>query len=220
MKRVFPILPVLSRTDLGLDHGQEEPEVHVLDKMPTHLLAAIYGTVLPFASEDDHLSLLSIFDKPPISRIWRMVYESVSVEIHRPRLSILQAALLYIHRQLGEHQSYAVADTPFLWSFMGMVVGLAHSLALHLECGMFGIPAREKRLRRRLWWAVYTEDKWLSLLLGRPPYIRSSEWDVVELVDMDFVTGFNLQAHPTDAKIPFRDMAQLSLVAEAVQERL
>lgn len=220
LKRVFPILPIVSRTELGFVQGQDDPDARVLDRIPTHLLAAIYGTVLPFALEDDHLSLLAVFEKPPIPRIWRMVYESILEEVHKPRLSVVQAALLYIHRQLGDRQAYAVADTPFVWSFTGMVVGLAHSLGLHLECGMFGLPAREKRLRRRLWWAVYIEDKWQSLLLGRPPYIRSSEWDVVELVDMDFVTGFHLQAVPADTKIPFRDMAQLALIAEAVQDNL
>ena len=75
MKRVFPTLPILSRSGLGL--GQEkdgDSNAHVLGKIPTHLLAAIYGAALPFALEDDHLSLLTVYEKPPVSRIWRIAF--------------------------------------------------------------------------------------------------------------------------------------------------
>lgn len=221
MKRVFPTLPILSRSGLGL--GQEkdgDSNAHVLGKIPTHLLAAIYGAALPFALEDDHLSLLTVYEKLPVSRIWRIAFELIVDELSKPRLSILQAALLYVHKQLHDRQSYAVADTAFTWSFMGMVVGLAHSLGLQLDCCLFGIPTQEQRIRRRLWWAVYIEDKWLSLLLGRPPYIRPSEWDVTGLEDSDFVISCRPDTPSADIKLPFRDMVNLAVIAEAVQDKL
>jgi hypothetical protein len=87
---------------------------------------------------------------------------------------------------------------------------------------MFGIPAREKRLRRRLWWAVFIEDKWMSLLLGRPPYIKQSEWDTSELDNADFehqpaLYPETLGCNPCAA---FQDMARLALVAESIQQSL
>jgi hypothetical protein len=49
-----------------------------------------------------------------------------------------------------------------------------------------GLPAWECRLRRRLWWAIYAEYKWRSLLMSRPPCIREDEWDVTGLDDNEF----------------------------------
>lgn len=220
MVHVFPTFPVLSRTDLGIGQGQDIPDISVLSRMPTHLLAAVYGSSLPFVSDDDHLAMFALYEKPSISKIWWIVYQLIQEEIHAPKLSVVQAALMYIHKPLKDYNSHAVADTPFTWSFVGTVVGLAHSLGLQLECGMMGLPAWEKRLRRRLWWALYIEDKFLSLMLGKPPYLRSSEWDVVELNDNDFTITPQSHLPILGSKLPFRDMARLAVIAEAIQEKL
>lgn len=88
---------------------------------------------------------------------------------------------------------------------------------------MCAIPAEEKQIRRRVWWAIYIEDKWLSLLLGRPPYIRQEEWDVSALDDRDFgPPSYVLYSSASLVKVaaPFRDMAQLAVIAESVQSSL
>lgn len=216
MKRIFPVLPVISRTQLGLVNSETIPEASVVDSIPTYLLAALYAIALPFAHEDDHLCLLNAYERPPASRIWKIAYMLIMDAIHIPKLSVLQASLLYLHKNINS----STIDTAFTWSFMGTVVGLAHSLGLHLQCSLFGLPAQEKRLRRRLWWAVYNEDKWASILFGRPPYIRSSEWDVVELGSDDFTIGSRLRTADHVAKLPFQDMASLALICESVQEQL
>lgn len=212
---------MISQSQLGIKETRGTPDVHLLATIPTHLLAAIYGSALPYASNDDYLALLYAYEKPPPGKIWRIVYELFYDEIHVPHLSLLQASLLYIHKGFEDDQRSASSDTPFIWSFIGSVVGLAHSLGLHLECSMFGIPAQEKRLRRRLWWAVYIEDKFMSLLMGRPPYIRQDEWDVSELQDSDFdVYSFLSEPPPSSTHIPFRYMARLALIAESIQQSL
>jgi hypothetical protein len=86
----------------------------------------------------------------------------------------------------------AVADSVSVWSLVGMLVGIATSLGLQLECRPMGLPVWERRIRRRLWWAIYAEDKWRSLLMGRPPYIRNDEWDVTDLDDNDFLVSDSL----------------------------
>ncbi|KAF4993339.1 hypothetical protein FDECE_13454 [Fusarium decemcellulare] len=188
LEHVFPLLPVLSRTALGLENTRAIPKVQVLENIPTHLLAAIYASSMPFAWGDDQLTIWEVYDVPPGPRLWCICYELLLEELHRPRLDVLQAAILYMHRQPQDETSYCIVEPGITWSFMGMVVGLAQSLGLNRECRSFRIPLHEMRLRRRLWWAVYIEDKWLSLLLGRPPYLRRTECDVVELDDEDFAT--------------------------------
>jgi hypothetical protein len=221
MKRVFPILPILSRSHLGLGNEQDIPEPHVLEKIPAHLLAAIYATAFSFASEDDYLSLTTAHEKPPISKLWQFVHRLVVKDNPYPQLSALQAAILYIHRQIENGQSDVVAEAASTWSLMGMMVGLANSLGLNLECRLFGLPNYEKRIRRRLWWAIYNEDKWMSLTFGRPPYIRSSEWDVSQLDDSDFTTLSYAGPNPcSKIEDTFKSITSLAVIAESIQEKL
>lgn len=154
-----------------------------------------------------------------------MVLELILEEIHTPHLAVIQAGLLYLHRTIEGTQS-AVTDTCWVWSFVGMLTGLATSLGLQLECNPMGLPAWEKRLRRRLWWAVYAEDKWRALLMGRPPYIRQDEWDVTDLheddfridqMQIDFLLSPNDQVQRDTA---YQHFARLSRIADEVQSRL
>ncbi|GAB1194885.1 hypothetical protein APSETT444_004136 [Aspergillus pseudonomiae] len=197
--------------------------------MPVHLLAAIYASAQPFTKFDEYLSVLNAYSTPPTEQLWRMVWEILLQEIHTPHLAVLQAGLLYLHKAPGKSQS-AVADSASVWSFVGLLVGLATSLGLQMECGPMGLPAWERRLRRRLWWAIYAEDKWRSLLMGRPPYIRQNEWDVTELDDNDFHID---EAHIVLLSPPrsllaqdvlhaqqFQCFARLSLIADEVQHDL
>ncbi|KAE8421624.1 fungal-specific transcription factor domain-containing protein [Aspergillus pseudocaelatus] len=185
VKFVFPTFPVISRTLFGLTSTRITPDQHVLNNMPVHLLAAIYASAQPFTKFDEYLSVLNAYKPPPTEQLWRIVWEILLQEIHTPHLAALQAGLLYLHKAPEKSQS-AVADSASVWSFVGLLVGLATSLGLQLECGPMGLPAWERRLRRRLWWAIHAEDKWRSLLMGRPPYIRNDEWDVTELDNNDF----------------------------------
>ncbi|KAJ5101684.1 hypothetical protein NUU61_003906 [Penicillium alfredii] len=229
MKFVFPTLPIISRSQLGLTGFRTTPDQHVLQSMPTHLLAAIYASAQPFAKFDEYLSILNAYTTPPTDRLWRMVLENLLEEIHTPHLATVQAGLLYLHKPCEGNQS-TVADSPFVWSFVGILVGLATSLGLQLECRPMGLPAWERRLRRRLWWAVYAEDKWRSLLMGRPPYIRDNEWDVTDLDEEDFRLDrirvdslVSPQNHSGDDVLyaqQFQHFARLSRIADEVQQRL
>lgn len=220
VKYIYPALPLVSRYQLGLTPSCAIPDASVLEQIPVHLLAAIYATALPFAAHDDYLCVLNTYNAPPVDRLWRIVYELFAEEIHTPHLAALQAGMLYLHKPLDESRC-ATADTPFVWSWVGSMVGLACSLGLHIECRMWGIPAWEKRLRRRLWWAVYAEDKWRSLLMGRPPYIRREEWDVSELDDGDFVFqihGAQGNQGVSEVYVPFRYLVDLAQIAETIHD--
>jgi hypothetical protein len=169
-------MPVLSIPQLNKQFSE--------DSVPVILLGAIYASALPFVVHDQALFVLGTYNESMTEVLWRIVYQMVHDELHSPKLAVLQSALLYLQRLPARHQR-AVTDTPSRLSFLGSTVALAMSLGLHLEPRPWGIPAWEKRLRRRLWWAVYLEDKWTSLLLGRPPIIHPDEWDIWDLEDSD-----------------------------------
>lgn len=222
VKYVFPALPVISRSQLRLSTALDHlPDESALNQVPVHLLAAIYGSAIPFIAHDDQLCVFNTYHKLPLDKIWRIVYEILTVEIHSPRLAALQAAVLYLHRRPSDEAQYTTSDTPFLWSFVGQIVGLACSLGIHIECRMWGIPAWEKRLRRRLWWAVYSEDKWRSLVLGRPPFINKADWDVSDLDEGDFLIGprQGFSTLSCDTEMPFRFLVSLARIAEEIHTK-
>ncbi|KAJ5221597.1 uncharacterized protein N7469_010484 [Penicillium citrinum] len=229
LKFIFPDLPIISRSQYGLSSSQTVPEISVLQNIPVHLLAAIYASAQPFAKFDEYLCVIHAYSAPSTDELWRLVFELLFEELHTPHLATLQAGLLYLHKP-SEGKKSSVADSSFVWSFVGMLVGLATSLGLTLECKPMGLPAWERRLRRRLWWAVYAEDKWRSLMMGRPPYIRHDEWDVTDLDDDDFQVDqmqIDFLLSPDEGLLRdglhmkhFQYFARLSRIADEVQVRL
>lgn len=147
--------------------------------------------------------------------------------MNRPKLAVVQAAVLFMHQPV-KGITRALTDGPMIWSFWASIVGLSNSLGLHLECRLWGIPSWEKRLRRRLWWAIYVEDTWRSFLSGRPPFINRTEFDTGELDAMDFIHNMASTLNPNRTPVSaasssreciFPNLVQLtSLVAEIYQD--
>ncbi|KAH7303875.1 fungal-specific transcription factor domain-containing protein [Stachybotrys elegans] len=176
LKFVFPMLPILSHFQFNKQMAEQ--------KVPTVLLAAIYASALPYTVHDSVLFDMVSLNNSLSNQLWEIVYRQIHEDLSNPKLAILQASLLYLQR-MPSHNQRGQEDTPAQLSFLGSTVALAMSLGLHLNPQPWGIPAWEKRLRKRLWWAVYMQDKWTSLLLGRPPIIRQDEWDVEDLDEAD-----------------------------------
>ncbi|KAH8807247.1 fungal-specific transcription factor domain protein [Xylogone sp. PMI_703] len=222
LKYVFPSYPAISRSQLGLTPENPTPSPSTLERVPTHLLAAIYASSLHYCPHDDYLCVSNVYSQPSATKIWRIAYEEIFREIHTPHLSLVQAMLLYLQKP----RSSVTSDTPFHWSLMGMLIALTTSLALHLDCHDWNIPPWEKRLRRRLWWMVYVEEKWRCLLGGYTSLISSDQWDVSELTEEDFVvdgvntsdssTPINNDGHTFESGARFCHLAQLSLISEEV----
>jgi hypothetical protein len=207
---------VVSRFQLGITPTNRIPPTAALERCPLHLLGAMYALALRFVSYDEHCAIWHAQTSLSADTLWRFVYEELQEQVHQPEMSVVQASLLYLHKAPADEKRHSLTDTPFTWSWTGKLVGLTTSLGLHTECSMWAIPSWEKRLRRRLWWAVYAEDKWRSLLMGRPPYIHSEEWDVEELDSSHF--GLTSADLPQREHVPFKSFIGLTQIAESVQK--
>ncbi|XEV01275.1 hypothetical protein FSHL1_006562 [Fusarium sambucinum] len=218
-KHVYPLMPMISSTYFSQELlSNPIPGPDALDHVPCHLLSAIYGLALPFARNDEHLSIIEMQEQLPTKDVWHIVQESLQEHLRNPDLSVLQAGIMYLHATTNHN--FTTTPDAFKWTWLGTLVGIAQNLGLHLETRMCAVPAEEKQLRARLWWALYTEDKWLSLLMGRPPYISEDEWDVGELEENDFTIPLITPCTDTghaELTRPFRDMARLSVIARSVQ---
>jgi hypothetical protein len=136
------------------------------------LLAAVYILALNWWSYSMELSILP---KPDAARLEEYAFKTMGDIVHRPKLSTIQAGLLLLQRPEGDS-----------WALTSQLVGLGQDLGLHLDCTNWRIPSWEKGLRKRLAWALYMQDKWGSLVHGRPSHITVSDWDVKLLDESDF----------------------------------
>ncbi|CDM31751.1 Zn(2)-C6 fungal-type DNA-binding domain [Penicillium roqueforti FM164] len=210
LRFVFPAVPIISRSQLGITSGVSTA---VLEKIPVHLLAAIYASAIPFAVHDSVLCVSAAYGELLSEKLWHTVYELILQETHTPKLAVLQASLLYL-QQIPAGSLKALPDGPFIWSFLGSTVALAVSLGLHVEPRPWGIPPWEKRLRRRLWWAVYVEDKWRSLLTGRPSFIHPDEFDIFDLSAGDFIQDEKADEHDHNCQPLFYYTTGLARIIE------
>jgi len=136
------------------------------------LLAAVYILALNWWSYSIELALLP---KPDVPRLEKLAFKTMNDIIYRPKLSTIQAGLLLLQRPDGDS-----------WALTTQLVGLGQDLGLHLDCSDWRIPSWERGLRKRLAWGLFMQDKWGSLVHGRPSHITASDWAVTSLQEDDF----------------------------------
>jgi len=136
------------------------------------LMAGMYILALNWWSYDQRLTHLP---KPDAARLEAIAMRSLSRAMERPKLSTVQAGLLLLQRP--------EADS---WSLTTQLVAVGQELGLHLDCSSWSIPLWERGLRKRIAWALYMQDKWSSLIHGRPSHIFSANWAVQSINDDDF----------------------------------
>lgn len=160
------------------------------------LLAAVYVLAIQWWNYDPKLSK---YPKPNVDMILKMGLNIYLLEIlKRPKLSAVQAGLLLLqckHSLLVKSPDQeeatdlsAIPDESDYsdWVLCSQVVALAEELGLGLDCETWKLPKWERGLRKRLAWAVYMEDKWLSLKHARPSHIHDVNWEVQLLIEEDF----------------------------------
>ncbi|KAI5271219.1 hypothetical protein E4T47_05419 [Aureobasidium subglaciale] len=202
---VQPYFPILSR-ERSMSGGVYDPEA-----FPTWLLAAVYGHALPFCIFDDQLCV-EVYTPPSTDSLFRIAWSATHPNYHTPSLSVVQTLLLLVQRRpTNKH----VADTPVKWTMVTDAVSIAQSLGLNLDPTDWPLPLWEQRLRRRLAWAVFTQEKWIALNTGRSSHIISDDWDISPLTQDDFEL-----AEGSDDRGYSEHFIQLSMLTETVDDIL
>ncbi|KAL6808587.1 fungal-specific transcription factor domain-containing protein [Trichoderma camerunense] len=161
------------------------------------LLAAVYLIALDWqlydsclASEENSL--------PDAKALEKLAMRTIAHDMRRPKLSTLEAGLLLLHRSRRAAQSGLAHTFATNRMLTAQLVAVAQDLGIHLDCSSWSIPRWEIGLRRRLAWALYTQDRWGSYIDGRPFLIHQSDWAVVSCTDSDYPElhpGANGQQH-------------------------
>ena len=159
----FPILDLEALRSLDTSPVASDPA----------LLAAIYISTIPWLNPEP--SAKRPVPIPEIYPVEELAFELFRESLQAPTLSTVQAGLLLMQRPNIDSRTLNT-----------QLVSVAHELGLHLDCTNWASPLSDKGLRRRLAWALYVQDKWCSLIHGRPSMITKSNWAVPDLVDEDF----------------------------------
>ncbi|KAL9062239.1 MAG: hypothetical protein Q9157_009099, partial [Trypethelium eluteriae] len=163
---VHPSFPIIQK-QVFLDRYQNNDRQY-----NPALLAGIYLLALNWWSFEEKLASQS---KPDSARLEEIASRSLMNTMKQPKLSTMQAGLLLLQRPDAD-----------LWSLTTQLVAVGQELGLHLDCSRWQIPAWERGLRKRIAWALYMQDKWSSLIHGRPSHIFDANWAVKPLTDDDF----------------------------------
>lgn len=167
------------------------------------LLASVYSLSLQWW--DFHPKLIG-FPKPEVTeQLNGIAYRTFFDMIERPKLSMVQTGLLILQCR---------SECPNNWVLNSAVVALAEELGLGVDCHDWRLPRWERGLRRRLAWAVWSQDKWTALLESRPSHlIFGRNWMVKMLSEEDFPTNSPVikECQETNTKLQENPLSSVTL---------
>lgn len=166
-KYVHPVYPVVSKVRfLRLYNSDKE-------KLPPSLRGAVYALATVFWNRDPSLKGPCPWEQ---HELHTQAQTSLRCELENPNLANLQACLLLIHMAPPWTDT---VETPSIWILAAQAVSCAQMSGLHQDSSNWNIEPWEKKLRNKLWWAVYITDCWTSVCHGNPPHIYPESFDTM-----------------------------------------
>ncbi|EPX71308.1 transcription factor [Schizosaccharomyces octosporus yFS286] len=198
---IHPTYPVVHRERFLLLFNTAKHKISPI------LLMAMYAASILYWDADESLRN---FPRVDSKKLWDMTEESLNQSFSLPRLSTLQAAVIFL------------AGRPWInvagnWSILTRAVALALILGFHLDCSDWQIPEEEKVLRIRTWWALFISEKWLSMYIGINTSIRQDDYLVPPLSNTQMLPSENMYA---DSFKVFMKMSELSVFLQTILQNL
>ncbi|ETS86979.1 hypothetical protein PFICI_00807 [Pestalotiopsis fici W106-1] len=147
------------------------------------LLAAVYLLSIEWRLHDSVLASSDIRTGPDVTALEQLADAAIQEDMRTPKLSTLEAGLLLLQRHKLQLVERPVAS---IWRLHSQIVAISHELGLHADCSSWSTPDWEVGLRRRIAWALYMQDRWISFVHGRPALLHDDDWDVQPCSSSDF----------------------------------
>jgi NCS1 family nucleobase:cation symporter-1 len=171
-KHVHPIYPVVTKTRFLRQYKSNRM------KIPASLRGAIYAMACVFWDSDSSIKEACPFQQ---HQCIDHAHEALRREHENPNLFSLQAGLLLHHITPPDVDS---VETPSMWTMTAQTTACAQTIGLHQDPSRWSIEPWEKRVRKKLWWAVYASDCWSAICHGNPPHISYASFNTAP-PDMD-----------------------------------
>jgi hypothetical protein len=175
-KMVQPTYPIVHKATFMAKYGESYRHIDA------PLLGAIYLITTNWWHYDPDLSNQSLID---VTALRQLTLEAIQSSYHRPRLSSVEAILLFLQCKPEDPLN---PDHTFSWGLTGQALSVGEALGLHLDASSWEVPSWERSLRKRLSWALYMQDVWTAIVHGRPVHISDDNWAVTDLTIDDFDT--------------------------------
>ncbi|KAK1716053.1 fungal-specific transcription factor domain-containing protein [Colletotrichum acutatum] len=172
-RHIHPVLLVLSKVSFLRQYTDDK------SKLPASLRGAVYALASVFWKSEPSLQGSLHFQQHELADL---ATGSLQREFDSPKLAKLQASLLLLHMTPNRTDSIA---HPRTWTSTAQAVAAAQMTGLHQDAEKWYIPAWEKRLRRKLWWATYVTDVWSALCHGNPPHIYPTSFNTSSIAMED-----------------------------------
>ncbi|KAG7835358.1 hypothetical protein KL942_005372 [Ogataea angusta] len=146
--------------------------------------SALFGSLLAVTADWWHRHPeLSLMECPAVESLVSATRATILSETSNPCYGTLQSCLLLSQKLTLE--SVELDATQEL-SLLSVAFTICQSMGINVECRHWNIPDWEKRVRRRLWWTLFVQEKWLSTSLGRASLISKEAWNLSLVDGADF----------------------------------
>uniref|UniRef100_A0A093VTK3 Transcriptional activator protein DAL81 n=1 Tax=Talaromyces marneffei PM1 TaxID=1077442 RepID=A0A093VTK3_TALMA len=169
-EKIHPVFPVLMEDSFRQSYRTRRG-------LSPLLLAAVYTLTLKYLEFEPAARSAR---KPDVKRMEDTAMKLLTESLPHADITTIQAGMLIMQRSSLNTSS-----------LNGQLVTAAFELGLHQDCFNWKIPLAERGLRRRMAWALHTQDKWCSLVHGRPSHMSAANWTVRDLVEDDFIGAFS-----------------------------
>ncbi|KAI9150605.1 transcriptional regulatory protein [Paramyrothecium foliicola] len=175
-RHIHPAYPIVSKARFLRQYASAKTI------MPASLRGAVYALASSFWHLDSSQNVPCPFTQHVLVG---HAHDALRRELEAPNLSKLQACLLLLHMRPPDIDS---VETPSIWILAAQATACAQLIGLHRDSTQWQIPAWEKMLRKKLWWATFVADCWSAVCHGNPPHISTNSFNTpcLELKDMRF----------------------------------
>lgn len=177
------------------------------------LLAAVYYVAQNFTAFDDYLCIQTVYDPPPLERLWDLVMQHVSQKDRQASIGLLQAMLVLA---VAPAEDVLKPNFDQRQSLLSDANTMAQALGLYHDASSWPISSAEKHLRKRLSWSLRIMDSWNSAVSGRHSCLSEDDWLVQDLLLEDFST----QEIDTGQATLGLEMARLTEIVRDVTKQL
>ncbi|KAF9116511.1 hypothetical protein BGX27_001805 [Mortierella sp. AM989] len=162
---VHPNMPVVHKPSFMRQYRNPDP----LKRPPRVLMNAMFAIASRFS---DHPEIVGSDPEGFGDEYFDRAKRLIDFEYELPRQSSIQALLLMVTYRFASAKSGGR-----VWVMLGMAIRMAQDLGMHRNAARWHLPPLETEVRKRLWWACYIMDRWVSAATGRPT-IDDNDCDV------------------------------------------
>ncbi|KAJ5572752.1 hypothetical protein N7450_009736 [Penicillium hetheringtonii] len=180
---------------------------------PISIFTAVFHCFTVFSLSATILTRQKIFDHSP-SRFQRMAMSAASETFSSISIPSLQAVLLLTVQSLIEPAGMNV------WTLSCIAMSHCIDLGLQREPGDSDIPGPTKVLQRFLFYTVYSMDRSIATIQGRPLGIRDEAFDIRLPDESDVTAMMTLAENDLLIKLPETHLLTLSILRFRLEQHI